>query len=57
MFTHICFDVQDVLEHALNGDKTMEEIADEWNQAWTYAPSDRSDTYCQSIIQLHQFQN
>lgn len=29
--------VQDVLEHALNGDKTMEEIADEWNQAWTDA--------------------
>lgn len=29
--------VQSVLEHALNGDMTMEEIADEWNQAWTDA--------------------
>ena len=29
--------VQNVLEHALSGDMTMEEIADEWNQAWTDA--------------------
>ena len=29
--------VQDVLEHALSGDMTMEEIVDEWNQAWTDA--------------------
>ncbi len=29
--------VQDILEHALTGDMTMEEIAAEWNDAWTAA--------------------
>lgn len=29
--------VQDILEHALQGDMTMEEIAAEWNDAWTAA--------------------
>ncbi len=29
--------VQDILEHALQGDMTMEEIAAEWNEAWTAA--------------------
>lgn len=29
--------VQDILEHALQGDMTMEDIAAEWNDAWTSA--------------------
>ena len=29
--------VQNIVEHALSGDMTMEEIVDEWNQAWTDA--------------------
>lgn len=29
--------VQDILEHALTGDMTMEEIAAEWNDVWTAA--------------------
>ena len=29
--------VQDILEHALSGDKTMEEIVADWNEAWTAA--------------------
>lgn len=32
--------VQMVLEHALQGDMTMEEIADEWNQAWSDAQAE-----------------
>ena len=29
--------VQDILEHALQGDMTMEDIVAEWNEAWTAA--------------------
>lgn len=32
--------VQDIVEHALAGDMTMDEIVDEWNEAWSDAQSE-----------------
>ena len=29
--------VQDLIEHAANGDKSFDEIMDEWNEAWSDA--------------------
>ena len=29
--------VQQIVEHAANGDKTFDEIMDEWNEAWSDA--------------------
>ena len=36
--------VQQLIEHAANGDETFDEVMDEWNSAWTEAQEDNGVT-------------